>query len=267
MPHDEVSPLARAEGRRERRLWQVRPPGHALRPLHGSRGHSLPSRHRLQHRARPSAGALEAPWRYGAPISSSTAPKACGACMWSRSPPAARSNAERHLYEKVVLVVEGPRLDGSLARWPAEEADLRMAEGLAVLDPAECPPSLRQRDEFAGAPPVRHVRAEHDEPLRQSALRLQLPVQLHRPLCGQRRLFQAQGRHRARSRARPRHAAHQFHSRCDQCELPLDNRRSPGYRRIEPHMAGNRFYCGLASTRQVATPRRTSMPRRRCSSA
>jgi quercetin dioxygenase-like cupin family protein len=26
------------------------------------------------------------------------------------------------------------------------------------------------------------------------------------------------------------------------CELPLDNRRSPGYRRIEPAMAGNRFY-------------------------
>lgn len=29
------------------------------------------------------------------------------------------------------------------------------------------------------------------------------------------------------------------------CELPLDNRRSPGYRRIEPHMAGNRFYLWL----------------------
>jgi quercetin dioxygenase-like cupin family protein len=26
------------------------------------------------------------------------------------------------------------------------------------------------------------------------------------------------------------------------CELPLDNRRSPGYRRVEPHMAGYRFY-------------------------
>ena len=26
------------------------------------------------------------------------------------------------------------------------------------------------------------------------------------------------------------------------CDLPLDNRRSPGYRRIEPHMVGNRFY-------------------------
>ncbi|MCH8916478.1 MAG: cupin domain-containing protein [Alphaproteobacteria bacterium] len=26
------------------------------------------------------------------------------------------------------------------------------------------------------------------------------------------------------------------------CQLPLDNRRSPGYRRIEPHMVSNRFY-------------------------
>ena len=26
------------------------------------------------------------------------------------------------------------------------------------------------------------------------------------------------------------------------CELPMDNRRSPGYRRIEPHMAGQQFY-------------------------
>jgi mannose-6-phosphate isomerase-like protein (cupin superfamily) len=26
------------------------------------------------------------------------------------------------------------------------------------------------------------------------------------------------------------------------CDLPLDNRRSPGYRRIEPHMGGSRFY-------------------------
>ena len=26
------------------------------------------------------------------------------------------------------------------------------------------------------------------------------------------------------------------------CELPLDNRRSPGYRRIEPYMTGNSFY-------------------------
>jgi quercetin dioxygenase-like cupin family protein len=30
------------------------------------------------------------------------------------------------------------------------------------------------------------------------------------------------------------------------CELPLDNRRSPGYRRIEPNMGGSRFYVWLA---------------------
>lgn len=30
------------------------------------------------------------------------------------------------------------------------------------------------------------------------------------------------------------------------CELPLDNRRSPGYRRIEPHMAGQNFYMWIA---------------------
>jgi quercetin dioxygenase-like cupin family protein len=29
------------------------------------------------------------------------------------------------------------------------------------------------------------------------------------------------------------------------CELPLDNRRSPGFRRVEPNMAGNRFYMWL----------------------
>jgi quercetin dioxygenase-like cupin family protein len=29
------------------------------------------------------------------------------------------------------------------------------------------------------------------------------------------------------------------------CELPLDNRRSPGYRRVEPHMGGNRFYAWI----------------------
>ena len=42
-------------------------------------------------------------------------------------------------------------------------------------------------------------------------------------------------------------------------ELPLDNRRSPGYRRIEPNMAGNRFYFWSASTRPGAIRKRTSM--------
>lgn len=32
------------------------------------------------------------------------------------------------------------------------------------------------------------------------------------------------------------------------CELPLDNQRSPGYRRIEPHMARGNFWCFIGET-------------------
>jgi len=32
------------------------------------------------------------------------------------------------------------------------------------------------------------------------------------------------------------------------CELPLDNQRSPGYRRIEPNMAGGYFWCFIGQT-------------------
>jgi hypothetical protein len=52
------------------------------------------------------------------------------------------------------------------------------------------------------------------------------------------------------------------------CELPLDNRRSPGY---PPHRAAHdratAFISGSASTRTAATPRRTRTARPRCSSA
>ena len=39
------------------------------------------------------------------------------------------------------------------------------------------------------------------------------------------------------------------------CDLPLDNRRSPGYRRIEPRMASGRFrmFCGQHSTGMYST--------------
>lgn len=36
-----------------------------------------------------------------------------------------------------------------------------------------------------------------------------------------------------------------FISDAANCELPLDNRRSPGYRRIEPEFGGSRFYCWI----------------------
>ena len=51
-------------------------------------------------------------------------------------------------------------------------------------------------------------------------------------------------------------------------ELPLDNRRSPGYRRVEPqHGQQPLLSAGSASTRPAAIPRRTSTSRPRCSSA
>jgi hypothetical protein len=46
-------------------------------------------------------------------------------------------------------------------------------------------------------------------------------------------------------------------------ELPLDNRRSPGYRRVEPQMANNRFMLDRPHERLVI-PRRTSISRLRC---
>ncbi len=47
------------------------------------------------------------------------------------------------------------------------------------------------------------------------------------------------------------------------CELPLDNRRSPGYRRIEPHMAGNRFYMWIGEHETGRYSKRTSTDRPR----
>jgi len=49
------------------------------------------------------------------------------------------------------------------------------------------------------------------------------------------------------------------------CDLPLDNRRSPGWRRVEPFMTNNAFYFLDRPARAgPVLPRRTRIPRRRC---
>ena len=80
--------------------------------------------------------------------------------MWSRCPARGALNTERHLYEKIVFVVEGR---GSTEVWQEGQTKRQVFEwqqGLAVHDPAERVPPLRQCDRHAGAAPVRHLGAE-----------------------------------------------------------------------------------------------------------
>ena len=66
-------------------------------------------------------------------------------------PGAGALNVERHLYEKVVLVVEGR---GSTEVWQEGQTQaprVRMAEGLAVHHPAQRLPPLHQCGQRAGA--------------------------------------------------------------------------------------------------------------------
>ena len=117
-----------------------------------------------------------------------------------------------------------------------------MAEGIALRDPAQRLSPHRQCLVVAGAAARRHHGADRDESLRQQRFRLQQPLRLQRPFRRQQDYFKpkddiapdpVRGLAMRRTNIVPD---------IIKCELPLDNRRSPGYRRIEPHMAGNRFY-------------------------
>ena len=64
-------------------------------------------RHRRAARAGHAAEALERAWAATAPSSSSSAPKANGAATWSRCRARGALNPERHMYEEIMVVVEG----------------------------------------------------------------------------------------------------------------------------------------------------------------
>ena len=145
-------------------------------------------------------------------------------------------------------------------RKAGKKHDVRMAEGLAVLHSAQRLSPLHQRDQRAGAAAVRHDRAEHDEP--RSTIRdfiFNCPFIFTDRFAGGDDYLQAERRHRARSGARPRHAAHQSHSRHRQLRAAA---RQPPLARLSAHRAAHGrqplLSCGSASTRPAAIPRRTS---------
>ena len=164
-------------------------------------------------------------------------------CYVVEVPPGGALNPEKHMYEEIYLVVEGR---GTTEVWQEGDSKKHVFEwqkGSMFSIPMNA--WFRIVNATSGgalllagntAPNVH----EHDQQRRRG---VQQPVRVPRPLLRRRRLLQAQGRHRARSGARPRHA----HARTSSptsinCELPLDNRRSVGYRRVEPFMTNNQFY-------------------------
>ncbi len=151
-------------------------------------------------------------------------------------PGAGALNAERHLYEKVVLVVEGR---GSTEVWQEGQTKRHSFEwqrGSLFTIPLNAFHRFVNAASVAGAAAVRHLGAERDEPDRQSELHLQLPAQFHRALLRRRRFLQAERRHRARSGARARHAAHQPHPRRHQLRPAA---RQPPLARLPPRRAAH----------------------------
>ncbi len=204
--------MARADRRQARRIRQVRASQDPLRSLHGSRGHPGVPRHRGEQGAEPAARAVEAPRRAR---HLHPAPRHRGQMGLLRGRGARRRRAQSgeaplrgDLFRR-----RRPRHHRGVARRRLQAPRVRMAEGLAVLDPGERDAPHRQCELEPGAAARRHHRAEPDEPHQQCRRDLRLPLPVPRPLQRRRRLLQVQGRHRAGPGARARHAAHQLHPR------------------------------------------------------
>ena len=122
-------------------------------------------------------------------------------------PGAGALNPEKHIYEEIYFVVEGR---GTTEVWLEGNTKRHVFEwqkGSLFSIPGERDAPPRQRLVVAGPAARRHHGAECDESHQQRRRRVRQSVPVPRPLLGRRRLLQVQGRHRARSGARPRHAA------------------------------------------------------------
>ena len=155
-------------------------------------------------------------------------------CYVVEVPGAGALNAEKHIYEEIYFVVEGRGttevwLEGDNKRhvfeWQKGSLFSIPVNAMHRIVNASSSPALL----LAGttAPNVmnlvNNVGAVFDNPL---------PVP--RPLLRRRRFLQVQGRHRARSGARPRHAAHQLRARHRQLRPAA---RQPPLARLPPRRA------------------------------
>ena len=163
-------------------------------------------------------------------------------CYVVEVPAAGALNVERHLYEKVVFVVEGR---GATEVWQDGQTRRHMFEWQAG-SLFTLPLNARHRIVNAASAPALllcgttapNVMNLFDNP----------DFIFNCPYAFSERFSGAEDYFKPRDDIEPDPIRGLAMRRTNlipdivNCELPLDNRRSPGYRRIEPTMAGNRFY-------------------------
>ena len=130
---------------------------------------------------------LDRAWAATAPSSSSTAPRANGAATWSRCRAPARSIPKSHMYEEIMVVVEGRGTTEIWTDGQNEAAHLRVAARLDVLDPAQHQHRIINAASSPALILVALDRAQRDEHLPRYRLDLQLPGHLPVALRRQRR--------------------------------------------------------------------------------
>ena len=164
-------------------------------------------------------------------------------CYVIEVPGAGALNPERHMYEGDHGRRGRPRHHRDLDRRPEEAAHLRVAAGLDVLGPAQLLAPHRQRGVEPGADPGGLDGAERDEPLPRHRLDLQLS---RSPFPS--RFDGSADFFKPKDDIKPDPLRGLAMSKSNLIpdimngKLYLDNRRSPGYLRVEPSMANNVFY-------------------------
>jgi quercetin dioxygenase-like cupin family protein len=157
-------------------------------------------------------------------------------------PPGGALNMERHLYEKTVLVIEGR---GSTEVWPAGQERPKTFEWQAwslftiplnakhrFVNATNAPALL-----LCGTSAPNMINLTGDP-----GFVFNCPYDFSQKYGGEADFFQSKddvAPDRVRGLAMRRT---NFMTDIAHCEMPLDNRRSPGYRRIEPEFTGSDFY-------------------------